>query len=146
MRRYVVNCFCSLNFIYLSQQGKWGCCYSYCCELLLFFEFHIFVTAVFKTCCRRKWLWIAFVLWISYICHSISLLIFLKLSVVNCFCSLNFIYLSQLTIMSEYPILRCELLLFFEFHIFVTANETVYRRPGLLWIAFVLWISYICHS
>ena len=50
----------------------------------------------------------------------------------NCFCSLNFIYLSQPLLFKQEPDNSCELLLFFEFHIFVTA------------IRFLSWVDSRC--
>jgi len=167
-----VNCFCSLKFRYLSQLAVFFLVGWDCCELLLFFEIQIFVTApcrnrqavqplwiafvlwnsdichsvvfnnAFKTLlwiafvlwnsdiCHSKQcvqvlyglLWIAFVLWNSDICHSEANDYNPNHVVVNCFCSLKFRYLSQpLTLCQGYAY-SCELLLFFEIQIFVTAR------------------------
>ena len=142
----VVNCFCSLKFRYLSQQKAKHGQPELRCELLLFFEIQIFVTASSYEFLRVPLLWIAFVLWNSDICHSWTLLTLTSLTVVNCFCSLKFRYLSQ-PINGMVVILNsCELLLFFEIQIFVTAFHILPIRNIQLWIAFVLWNSDICHS
>jgi len=116
------------------------------CELLLFFEIQIFVTASLCRYCRRRPLWIAFVLWNSDICHSMYLHANQNFLVVNCFCSLKFRYLSQPNLSADVTLNSCELLLFFEIQIFVTAGSPGSGRVRALWIAFVLWNSDICHS
>jgi len=142
----VVNCFCSLKFRYLSQQKNSSWISDGCCELLLFFEIQIFVTAWGLLMCITEVLWIAFVLWNSDICHSFFDQGTPVGNVVNCFCSLKFRYLSQHFLILYCLFACCELLLFFEIQIFVTA---LLPNPVLLselWIAFVLWNSDICHS
>ena len=142
----VVNCFCSLKFRYLSQRNRKCHIMRLCCELLLFFEIQIFVTAVVPTSFYYILLWIAFVLWNSDICHS-NISIFHNADiVVNCFCSLKFRYLSQHSTLCAFFHPCCELLLFFEIQIFVTACRYLDCMVLQLWIAFVLWNSDICHS
>ncbi len=142
----VVNCFCSLFIIYLSQLHDRTYYSGNSCELLLFFVYHIFVTAKVKITPLLLTLWIAFVLCLSYICHSFVNFLNGYIQVVNCFCSLFIIYLSQQLIISMFWFPCCELLLFFVYHIFVTAWSRRACSSSWLWIAFVLCLSYICHS
>ncbi len=142
----VVNCFCSLKFRYLSQLNLMDFKRFLSCELLLFFEIQIFVTVLYNRVPLFCTLWIAFVLWNSDICHSEPSLICVISSVVNCFCSLKFRYLSQHNVICYILVSSCELLLFFEIQIFVTAFIILRLLEQLLWIAFVLWNSDICHS
>ncbi len=121
----VVNCFCSLFIIYLSQHSQMNTELKPCCELLLFFVYHIFVTAFSVDGQSFDQLWIAFVLCLSYICHSDKKILPGYINVVNCFCSLFIIYLSQRNIQTTYKKCSCELLLFFVYHIFVTALQAL---------------------
>ncbi len=91
-------------------------------------------------------MWFAFDLWNSDICHSCPFLYPEWSFVVICFRSLKFWYLSQYQLKTYQLTSGCDLLSIFEILIFVTVLVLFAHLKILLWFAFDLWNSDICHS
>ena len=167
----VVNCFRSFTYWPLSQYLRYPGSLQNCCELLSFFHLLTFVTV--KTQCSMNCLgcellsffhlltfvtvmpfslitciplWIAFVLSLIDLCHSLPNCLLWGKYVVNCFRSFTYWPLSQLTWATSWILTGCELLSFFHLLTFVTVSPFMYANAVKLWIAFVLSLIDLCHS
>jgi len=170
-RMKVVNCFRSFTYWPLSQSvvgtsnGGLGCellsffhlltfvtvellgCGGQAsCELLSFFHLLTFVTVAHLMSRPSKVLWIAFVLSLIDLCHSVVRAGDRVYPVVNCFRSFTYWPLSQLIFCSSSSPISCELLSFFHLLTFVTVLLLVLTQSPVLWIAFVLSLIDLCHS
>ena len=141
-----MNCFHFVSLKYWTQYLPEVFILKISCELLSFCIFEILNTVNSVQFWNKSVLWIAFILYLWNIEHSLQNQDYHLLPVVNCFHFVSLKYWTQYISMALESRNGCELLSFCIFEILNTVVSRGFVFEIRLWIAFILYLWNIEHS